>query len=447
MRNLTKLALLSAVALVVSGCDDDTVEIREVEKTVVVEKVITEVETVEVPVIVQVPHGNGPAVQVGSRPYFLVQDMEQSALKDQLQQCSEGPFYKTDFSIGHRGAPMQYPEHTKESYIAAARMGAGILECDVTFTKDKELVCRHSQCDLHTTTNILAIPELAAKCSVPFSAADPANGVAAQAQCCTSDITLAEFKQLTGKMDAANSKATTVDEYLNGTAAWRTDLYSSRGTLMTHAESIELFKQLGTKMTPELKSPSVDMPFDGFSQQDYAQKMLDEYKAAGVEAKDVWAQSFNLDDVKYWIDQEPEFGKQGVYLDDRYNDPNFNPVDASTWTPTMESLVNDNVKVIAPPLWVLVKVGDNNEIVPSEYALAAKAAGLKIITWTLERSGHLQNGGGWYYQSIAQITQRDGDQFKLLDVLYKDVGVLGVFADWPGTVSYYASCMNMAPSI
>lgn len=25
----------------------------------------------------------------------------------------------------------------------------------VTFTKDKELVCRHAQCDLHTTTNIL----------------------------------------------------------------------------------------------------------------------------------------------------------------------------------------------------------------------------------------------------------------------------------------------------
>ena len=216
---------------------------------------------------------------------------------------------------------------------------------------------------------------------------------------------------------------------------------------MTHAESIELFKQLGAKMTPELKSPSVEMPFDGFSQQDYAQKMINEYKAAGVDAEDVWAQSFNLEDVKYWIAQEPEFGKQGVYLDDRYSVDGFNPTDASTWSPTMEELVNDNVKIIAPPLWFLVKVGANNEIVPSEYAIAAKEAGLDIITWTLERSGHLGNGGGWYYQSIAQITNNDGDQFKLLDVLYKDVGVLGVFTDWPGTVSYYASCMNMAPSM
>ena len=112
-------------------------------------------------------------VQVGPRPYFLVDDMDPSPLKTALKQCSEKPIKKTDFSIGHRGAGLQFPEHTKESYEAAARMGAGIVECDVTFTKDRQLVCRHDQCDLHTTTNILAIPELAAKCTQPFSPADP----------------------------------------------------------------------------------------------------------------------------------------------------------------------------------------------------------------------------------------------------------------------------------
>ena len=120
----------------------------------------------------------GTAVQLGPRPFFLVEDMDAGKLKTTLQRCANGPFRKTDFSIGHRGAALQFPEHTKESYEAAARMGAGILECDVTFTKDRELVCRHSQCDLHTTTNILAIPELAAKCTKPFSPAviDPATG-------------------------------------------------------------------------------------------------------------------------------------------------------------------------------------------------------------------------------------------------------------------------------
>ncbi len=28
-------------------------------------------------------------------------------------------------------------------------------------------------------------------------------------------------------------------------------------------------------------------------------------------------QSFSLDDVLYWIEKEPEFGKQAVYLDGR----------------------------------------------------------------------------------------------------------------------------------
>ena len=108
------------------------------------------------------------SAQLGPRPFYLIEDMDPGELREELKQCSDGPFLRSDFSIGHRGAPLQFPEHTRESYVAAARMGAGILECDVTFTKDRELVCRHSQCDLHTTTNILEISELAAKCSVPF---------------------------------------------------------------------------------------------------------------------------------------------------------------------------------------------------------------------------------------------------------------------------------------
>ncbi|MFT6256860.1 MAG: glycerophosphoryl diester phosphodiesterase [Cellvibrionaceae bacterium] len=384
------------------------------------------------------------SAQVGPRPLFLVGQMQDSELKDQLAQCASNSFYRTDFSIGHRGASMQFPEHTKEAYQAAIDSGAGIVECDVTFTADKELVCRHSQCDLATTTNILAIPALANKCSVPFSPADAVNGVSATATCCTSDISLAEFTTLKGKMDGFNPNATTVEEFMDGTPNWRTDLYAGNGTLMTHAESIALFKAAGVKMTPELKSASVSMPYDGFTQQDYAQKMLDEYAVAGVDASQVFPQSFNLDDVKYWIANAPEFADQAVYLDDRYDLSGFDPQNSATWSPSMDTLAADGVKIIAPPLWMLVTVGDNNAIVPSEYAKAASAAGLKIIAWSLERSGPLsQGGGGWYYQSIADVIDNEGDIFELLDVLAKDVGVMGVFSDWPATVTYYANCMNM----
>src|SRR5690606_10248137 len=109
-------------------------------------------------------------VQLGQRPFYLIDGMDDSKLKERLQQCRRGPFYRTDFSIGHRGAALQFPEHTRESYEAAARQGAGIVECDTTFTKDGELVCRHSECDLHTTTNIVDTP-LNAQCTTPWSGA------------------------------------------------------------------------------------------------------------------------------------------------------------------------------------------------------------------------------------------------------------------------------------
>jgi glycerophosphoryl diester phosphodiesterase len=375
-------------------------------------------------------------IELGPRPYYLIDQMAEGPLKEKLEACIGLPLKKTDFSIGHRGAPLQFPEHTVESYKAAALMGAGIIECDVTFTKDKELVCRHAQNDLHTTTNILAT-DLAGRCTKGFSPAD--GSTKASAECRTSDLTLAEFKTLNGKMDAADRSATTVEAYMDGTAGWRTDLYAKKGTLMTHAESIALFKDLGVKFTPELKSPSVDMPFDGFSQEDYAQKLIDEYKAAGIPASDVFPQSFNLDDVLYWIENEPDFGKQAVYLDGRRD---LNPSDPSTFSPSMDELKAKGVNYIAPPLWVLVTL-DEGDITASAYARAANEAGLNLITWTLERSGPLTTGGGWYFQTVKDAIDGDGRVYEVVDVLAQDAGVVGLFSDWPATTTFYASCMGL----
>lgn len=392
-------------------------------------------------------------IQVGPRPYYLVDQMQPSKLKSELKKCSEGPFYKTDFSIGHRGgAPLQFPEHTKESHEAGARMGAGIQECDVTFTNDGELVCRHDQCDLHTTTNILATP-LAAKCSKPFSPAGfDASGKrikAATALCCTSDLSVAEYKSLKGKMDASNPNATTVAQYLGGTANWRTDLYSTGATLLTHKESINLLAKLGSKYTPELKGANRDANLQVEavfgSQANYAQAMIDDYKAAGISPKKVWAQSFNKDDVLTWIKNDPAFGKQAVYLDDANV-----PADVPTLA-ELQGYVAQGIKIVAPPMWVLLTV-ENGKIVPSQYAKDAKTAGLDIITWTIERSGRIKEevlptkgtaAPSFYYQSTLDALSNDGDLMTTLDVLAKQVGVLGIFSDWSGTVSYYASCKGL----
>ncbi|WP_020586980.1 hypothetical protein [Desulfobacter curvatus] len=109
----------------------------------------------------------------------------------------------------------------------------------------------------------------------------------------------------------------------------------------------------------------------------------------------------------------------------------------------MADLKAQGVNIIAPPIWALLTVDNDNQIIASEYALNAKASGLDIITWTLERSGLLKEGGGWYYQSITSAIDNDGDMLKVLNVLAQDVGVIGVFSDWPATVSFYANCMGL----
>ena len=378
--------------------------------------------------------------QLGPRPFYLVDELVEGPLKNELLSCAARTrvYQPSDFSIGHRGAPLQFPEHTAESYTAAARMGAGILECDVSITADGELVCRHAQCDLHTTTNILETP-LADRCSVPpdMSSDTPYSDV----RCCTTDITLQEFKSLTGKMDAANRNAATLDEYLNATANWRTDLYTSinGGTLLSHAESVDLFKRLGRKMTPELKSVNADEFPPGFDQSTYARKLIQEYIDAGVPPENVWAQSFNYEDVLLWIDEYPEFGEQAVFLDGRYDQgiPAQDFIDRKA----------DGLNIIAPPMQILLTV-ENGEIAPSQYAQNVLDAGLEIISWTTERSGRVQeeiiaNGGAFYYDTTVDALATDGDILRQIDVLVQDVGIFGLFSDWPATTTFYANCKDI----
>lgn len=382
-------------------------------------------------------------VQLGPRPFFLINDMDDGPLKRKLKQCENKTFKPSLFSIGHRGAPLQFPEHTRESYEAGARMGAGVLECDVAFTKDFELVCRHAQNDLHTTTNIL-LTQLAKKCTKGFTPAETNDKgevvTPASAECRTSDITLAEFKTLRGKMDASNPRAKTVEEFVGGTPDFRTDLYAgpTSGHLMTHRDSIQLFKKLGVKMTPELKSPVVPMPFRGFTQAEYAQKMIDEYKDEGVKASDVLPQSFDKNDVLYWIKNEPAFGRQAVYLNDA------NTVADLPTAAELEGYRQDGIRIWAPPTFALLAVDSDNQIVASKAAKNAKAAGLDIITYSLERSGVLATlDGEYYYQTIDQAVNREGDLMRVIDVLAQDVGVRGIFSDWAASTTYYANCMNI----
>jgi len=166
--------------------------------------------------------------------------------------------------------------------------------------------------------------------------------------------------------------------------------------------------------------------------------MIDEYKAAGVRPENVFPQSFDKNDVLYWIKNEPRFGAQAVYLDD---------ADVPADLPGFAELLSYKgmgINIVGPPTFALLSLDSANKIVPSQYAKDVKDAHLDIITWTLERSGILADGNnGFYYQTIDPAIKREGDLMKVLDVLAQDVGILGVFSDWVAPVTFYANCKGL----
>jgi glycerophosphoryl diester phosphodiesterase len=402
---------------------------------------------------------DGDSIQLGPRPFYLVDGMDEGPLKEKLTECKDGPFRRTKFSIGHRGGALQFPEHTKEAYQGGARMGAGIVECDATFTKNGDFVCRHAENDLHTTTNILQTP-LAATCIKPFTKATLDAGgkvlTPASAECRTSALSLDQFKSLRGKMDAFNPAAQTVDEFVGGTPSWRTDLYTGRGTLMTLRDSIRLNEKNGVKHTPELKTGDADTIKKIFGgQEQYAQKFADVLHDEGVDPEDAWPQSFNVNDVLYWI-KNTKYGKQAVFLVDYDADKNnillFDTagkqlVDKSDQLKFFSDLRKAKVQIIAPAMPALLAVNGGGAIVPSQLAKDLRGMGFDLITWTFERADLRQGASkaGFYYDFDPNgvAIKKDSDMYKALDVLARDVKILGIFSDWPATVTYYASCMGL----
>ena len=211
---------------------------------------------------------------------------------------------------------------------------------------------------------------------------------------------------------------------------------------MTHRESIELFRALGAKFTPELKSPVVAMPFEGdYSQQDYARQMIQDYIDADVPPEHVWPQSFNLQDVLFWVDEMPEFGRQAVFLDQSES------TIVNSSSTYMAYLKSRGVNTLGPALWKLLTLDSQGQIVPSRYSENAREAGLDLMAWTVERSGPLKDGGGWYYQTVTDAINNDGDVLTVIDVLAREVGVIGIFSDWPATTTFYANCMGLVGKV
>ena len=323
-------------------------------------------------------------------------------------------------------------------------MGAGIVECDVTFTKDLELVCRHAQSDLHTTTNILVTP-LAGKCTQPFT---PARlGPTGERRHASGGRVSHQRHHARRVQDAERARWTPSTRAPNAAgvpgrhADFRTDLYAgpTSGHLLTHKESIELFKKLGVKIYARAQGPSVTMPFNGFTQEAYAQKMIDEYKAAGVSPRRVFAQSF--DQRRHPLLDQPRAGVRRAGRVPRRRQRGRGTAElCATWSATSSWASTSS----APPMFALVHRRCQQPNRALRLREDAKAAGLDIITWTLSARASWPDGE----RRLLLPDDRSGDQarrrhVKLLDVLARDVGIRGIFSDWAAPVTYYANCMGI----
>ncbi|ADR37434.1 glycerophosphoryl diester phosphodiesterase [Oceanithermus profundus DSM 14977] len=368
--------------------------------------------------------------QLGPRPFYLLDRLAAGPLQERLAACAARTeaYPRSPLAVGHRGAALFFPEHTREGYLAAVRQGAGFVECDTVPTRDGALVCRHSDRDLAETTNVLSTP-LAAKCRRGFR---PGQGP----DCRTTDLTLAEFLSLEGWPEGRNEDARRPEDYYRAAAAWRTLAYAP-GTVMSHRGYIKLLLPTGVNFIPELKK--AERP-PGLSLEAYRRRIVDDYRELGVPPERVFLQSFDLADIRYWRRYAPAYARNAVWLDGRYKERGFDPAHPERLEPTMEELAKEGLRYLSPPLWVLLTLDAGGGIVPSAYARAAREAGLELVPWTLERSGPLASGGGWYYQSVRPAIRSDGDVYRVLDVLVNEIGVRAIFSDWPATVAFFDAC-------
>jgi glycerophosphoryl diester phosphodiesterase len=96
---------------------------------------------------------------------------------------------------------------------------------------------------------------------------------------------------------------------------------------------------------------------------------------------------------------------------------------------------------------LLTTSANGKHITPSLYAERVRQAGLDLISWTTERSGPivesvLDGGDTFYYQTTLDALTNDGDILRTIDVLAQDVGIVGLFSDWPATTTFYANCLK-----
>ena len=328
---------------------------------------------------------------------------------------------------GHRGASALRPEHTLASYLQAIDDGADIIEPDLVATKDGVLVARHEN-DISGTTNVAAASAFAARKTTKTIDGVPVNGWF------TEDFTLAELKTLRAKERIpANRPANAA--------------FDGQFEIPTLQEVIDLVKKESAArhkvigIYPETKHPSyfksIGLPLE--------KRLVDQLVASGYRGKAaaVFIQSFevaNLKELRGMTDM-----RIVQLIDNPKNPPAPNgaprnaPYDfvaagsartyADMVTPAGLKDIAAYADVVSPYKEVIIARTAANELgSPTSFVADAKAAGLKVHTWTLRPENPFLPVS-LRKPDVASLTQR-GDSVAEINA-YLKAGIDGFFTDDP----------------
>jgi len=404
-------------------------------------------------------------------------------MRDSLLICTN-PLRTNRWSISHRGAPTVYPEHTTQGYAQALADGAGWIECDVAVTKDMQPVCRHSQCDLSSTTNILAIPALSAKCTVPGKT------------CCTYDLLLSEYNTLCGKSGGAPalqvyswsasnpSVCPAKPATLAGMAA---QVYSSgkQAGLIPEQKNCDLMCQaklaaanniagcttgtvcpavidaisdaiVNTVVTATAAVTSYTPPTPIVQS---FEKSVTTYLNAkpGIQVAflfEVHGQNLLTTQSDYYLGSYPAaYTTIGGVNSTAMGSPNcswcVNGTSAGGWADVL-SLGLAGVEYCAASLSDMIRPQGALMVASAEVLNIANKTNMQMVAWTLERStsifsptNNIYDTTGWAYQQHGGVSSLDYEDqlFMLYALRYTMPDSVGVFSDFPGTATAFANCV------
>lgn len=296
--------------------------------------------------------------------------------------------------IAHRGASGYLPEHTIAAKAMAYAQGADYIEQDLVMTKDDEVVVLHDHY-LDTVTNVGDV--------FPHRARDDGRFYVI-------DFTLAEIRQLAVYERFANSDGSKVPVF-DG----RFPLEKSTFRVNTFAEEIELIQGLNKStgrtvgIYPEIKSPA----FHRQEGKDISAAVLEILKNYGYRTKQdlVFLQCFDpyeLQRIHQQLFSEMEMAVQLVQL--LGTDPQFEPALTEEGLAQVAAYADG----IGPSMFLVVKPGSVVEV--TDLVDRAHELDMVVHPYTFRRD---------------QLPAFVDDYQQLLRIFLDDVGVDGVFTDFP----------------